>query len=141
MAEAIARAVARERGLDDVTVGSAGVSANVGSAAADAATLVALEHGLDLAAHRSRQLTPDLVERADVIFAMSRPHAEQAAALGGVGKTFLLTEFASRGEDARSVSDPFGGDLATYRATFAELEVAIRRVFDRLVAEPRLRDA
>lgn len=137
MAEAIARAVARERGLEDITVSSAGVSANVGSSATDAATLVALEQGLDLGNHRARQLTPALVEQADVVLAMGRPHAEQARALGGEGKTFLLTEFASRGERRESVSDPFGGDLATYRATFAELEEAIRRVFDRLVAEPR----
>ena len=49
--------------------------------------------------------------------------------------TFLLTDFASHGAEARSVSDPFGGDLGTYRATFDELEHEIRRAFDRLVAQ------
>jgi hypothetical protein len=35
------------------------------------------------------------------------------------------------------VSDPFGGDLETYRATFEELEAEIRRILDRIVAGRR----
>lgn len=135
MAEAIARSVAAERGLNDIAVASAGVSASVGSAASDGATLVALEHGMDLAGHRSQPLTPDLVDRADLILAMGAGHAEFARDMGGAEKTYLLSEFASRGEATTGVSDPFGADLATYRNTFAELERAMARVFDRLVAE------
>jgi hypothetical protein len=33
------------------------------------------------------------------------------------------------------VSDPFGGDLEVYRATYEELEKEIKRVFDRIAAE------
>jgi protein-tyrosine-phosphatase len=33
------------------------------------------------------------------------------------------------------VSDPFGGDLDVYRATYEELEREIKRVFDRIAAE------
>lgn len=137
MAEAIARAVARERGLEDVTMSSAGVSAVRGSAASDGATLVALEHGLDLSGHRSQPLTPALLEEADIVLAMGPPHADRARSLGGENKTFLLQEFATHGERSEGVIDPFGADLATYRATFDELEYAIRRVLDRLVAESR----
>src|SRR5690606_38943413 len=90
MAEAIARALASERGLDDVTVGSAGVSAVEGSAASDGATLVALERGLDLSLHRARPLTRELLEEADVVLAMGPPHAERAHFLGAAPKTFLL---------------------------------------------------
>ena len=120
-----------------VTVGSAGVSAVEGSAASDGATLVALERGLDLSLHRARPLTRELLEEADVVLAMGPPHAERAHFLGAAPKTFLLQEFASHGESWEGVTDPFGSDLTTYRATFDELEIAIRRVLDRLVAEPR----
>jgi protein-tyrosine phosphatase len=137
MAEAIARAVARERGLEDVNVGSAGVSAAEGGAASDGAVLVAMERGLDLSGHRSRLLTPELLNDADVVLAMGMPHAERAGMLGGRDKTHLLLEYASHGTTTEGVTDPFGGDLATYRATFDQLHQAINRVFDRLVAETR----
>jgi len=132
MAEAIARAVAAERGLTDVHFASAGVSAADGSSASDGALLVAMERGLDLSGHRSRLLTPELVADADLVLAMGAGHAARAEALGGAGKTHLLTRYASGDREARSVSDPFGGDLAVYRETFDELEREIRRALDRL---------
>lgn len=135
MAAAIARRVAEERGLGDVTVASAGTGALEGTTASDGALLVGLENGADLSGHRSQPLTRALVESADVVLAMSGQHLARIHELGGAGKGFLLTDFASHGAEARSVSDPFGGDLETYRATFAELEREIRRAFDRLVSQ------
>lgn len=134
IAEALARREAIERGWSDVEVASAGTSAWDGAPASDGALLVALERGLDLSTHRSQQLTKELVEAHDVILAMGPHHLERAEALGGEGKSHLITAFASGGERARAVSDPFGGDLEHYRATYAELAAEIRRVFDRLTA-------
>jgi protein-tyrosine-phosphatase len=135
MAEAIARRVAAERGLSDVEIGSAGTSAWDGSGASEGALLVGLERTLDLSSHRSRLLTPQMIQGADLVLAMSAAHAEQAEQLGGAGKTHLLTSYASSGGAARNVADPFGGDLEGYRTTFDELEREIRLVFDRIVAE------
>ena len=134
MAEAIARAAAAARGLSDVEVGSAGISAWDGAPASDGALLVGMERGLDLAAHRSRALTPALVREADLILAMSPAHRDRVEALGGAGRTHLLGEYAG-GAPGRGVSDPYGGDLDVYRATFDELQVAVERVLDRLAAE------
>ena len=47
----------------------------------------------------------------------------------------LLTHYAAHGSSDRAVSDPFGGDLDVYRATYEELEREIKRVFDRIAAE------
>ena len=135
MAEAIARRVAAERGLADVEIASAGTGAWDGSGASEGALLVGLERSLDLNTHRSRLLTPELVQHADLILVMSRSHADQVEQMGGAGKTHLLTAYASSGAAARSIADPFGGDLDGYRATFDELDREIRLVFDRLVAE------
>lgn len=135
MAEAIARRMLADRGLTHATVGSAGTSAWDGATASDGALLVGMEQSLDIGVHRARQLTPELVREADVILVMGPHHRERVEALGGEGKTWLLTEYASRGRADRAVSDPFGGDLETYRATFAELEREIQRVVDRLAAE------
>jgi protein-tyrosine-phosphatase len=135
LAEALARREAIERGLADVEVASAGTSAWDGAPASDGALLVALERGLDLSTHRSQQLTRELVQSHDVVLAMGPHHVERAEALGGEGRTHLLTAFAG-GASARAINDPFGGDLEQYRETLAELQGEIRRVFDRLTAKP-----
>jgi protein-tyrosine-phosphatase len=135
LAEAIARKIAIERGLPDVEVASAGVNAHDGGPASDGALLVGMERRVDIADHRSRQLTPELVADADIILAMGPQHTAQAEALGGAGKTFLLSAYASHGAESRPVTDPYGGDLDEYRATFDELEREIRRALDRLTAE------
>jgi len=134
LAEALARKVAIERGLVDVDVASAGTSAWEGAAASDGALLVGLERHLDLSGHRSQQLSRALVETSDVILAMGPHHLERAEALGGAGKSFLITSYPQPGARGRAVSDPMGGDLETYRATTDELEAEIRRVFDHFAA-------
>jgi protein-tyrosine-phosphatase len=135
MAAAIARKIAADRGLTDVEVASAGTTAWDGQPATDGAILVCIERQLDVGSHRSRTLTREMVEAQDLILAMGSHHRDRAEALGGAGKTFLLTMYASHGADDRSIADPFGGDLETYRATADELEEAVRRVVDRLAAE------
>jgi protein-tyrosine-phosphatase len=135
LAEALARREAIERGLADVEVASAGTSAWDGAPASDGALLVALERGLDLSMHRSQQLSRELVQSHDVVLAMGPHHVERAEALGGEGRTHLLTAFAG-GSSTHAINDPFGGDLDQYRETLAELQGEIRRVFDRLTAKP-----
>ena len=136
MAEAIARKFAIERGLPDVDVASAGTSSWEGAAASDGALLVGLERRLDLGGHRSQQLSRALVEGSDLIFTMGPHHLERAEALGGEGKSFLLTGYPSPGSSSgRAISDPMGGDLDIYRTTTNEIEAEIRRVFDRMAAE------
>ncbi|MFN8582861.1 MAG: low molecular weight protein arginine phosphatase [Gemmatimonadaceae bacterium] len=134
LAEAIARREAIVRGLGEVEIASAGTSAWDGAPASDGALLVALERGLDLSSHRAQQLSPDLVASSDLILTMGPHHLERAEALGGVRKSHLLSGFASGGERAEPLADPFGGDLDDYRETYRDLEREIRRVFDRIVA-------
>ena len=56
-------------------------------------------------------------------------------ALGGAGKAYLLSDFASHGASMRAISDPIGMELDVYRATADELEDEIRRALDRITAE------
>lgn len=137
MAEAIARRLAEERGLADITVASAGTSAWEGSPASDGALLVSLEQGLDLAGHRAQMLSRELVGAADLILVMSPHHGERAVVLGGDRRTHLLTDFAQRSTAARPVQDPFGGELDHYRQTFDALTIEITLLLDRLAAERR----
>ena len=149
MAEAIARRVVAERALSEVVVGSAGTGANPfppGTpmpefGASDGAILVALENGVDLGAHRAKPLTREMVSGADLVLAMGDRHLARVSELGGTSKGHLLTAFASHGQEASSIEDPFGGDLAAYRATFEQLDREIRATFDRLVPTGATGDA
>ena len=134
LAEAITRQQATERGLD-LDVSSAGISAWDGAPASDGALLVGMEHRADLGEHRSRQLTREMVEQADLVLVMGPSHLERVEAMGGRGKAHLLMDYASRGSAARAISDPYGGDLETYRATYEELAGGIRQLLDRVEAE------
>ncbi len=135
MAEVIARREIAQRQLANVRVSSAGTSAWPDSAASDGALLVAMENGLDLGVHRARQLSPELVAGATLILTMGSHHLDRAEALGGHGRSWLLTEYARGAAFARPISDPFGGDLDGYRATYTELTNEIGAVLDRVQAE------
>ena len=135
LAEALARAIVAERGIHDITASSAGTSAWDGASASDGSLLVGMERGLDLAAHRTRVLTRELVSAADLVLTMGPHHLEAAEALGGEGKSFLLADYATRGTSRAPISDPFGGDLDVYRATLAELDREVGLALERALVE------
>ena len=135
MAEAITRKIAVERGLTELEVASAGTSAWDSAPASDGGLLVAMERGMDLSDHRAQTLTREMVRSSDIILAMGPHHLERIEALGGEGKAFLLSDFASHGQSKRAISDPIGAELDVYRATADELEDEIRRVVDRITVE------
>ena len=135
LAEGLARKVIVERALGDVDVMSAGTSAWDGAPASDGALLVGMERSIDLGHHRAQTLTRELVGDADLVLAMGPHHLERIEALGGTGRAYLLTDYASRGATTRAINDPIGGELDLYRTTMDELDQEIRRVFDRILAE------
>jgi len=135
LAEGIARRLIADRRLTDLEVSSSGTSAWPDAPASDGSLLVALEHEIDLGDHRARQLSPEIVLNADLILAMGPHHLDRVEALGGSDRSWLLTAYASSSRTGRAVSDPFGGDLDVYRATFAELLTEIGAILDRVEAE------
>ncbi len=132
LAEGIAKHLVATRQLADISVSSAGTSAWPDAPASDGSLLVALEQGIDLSEHRARQLSPEIVASAQLILAMGPHHLDRVEALGGTGRSFLLTAYAAGTNDGRPVNDPFGGDLDVYRATYDELEREIGAVLDRV---------
>ncbi|HET7024095.1 MAG TPA: low molecular weight protein arginine phosphatase [Gemmatimonadales bacterium] len=133
MAEALLRRALTEAGAAH-EVASAGTAPWDGAPASEGAYLVALEHGLDLSAHRARHATAELIARADLILTMSRSHLERVEALGGAGKSHLLGEFVGlRGAEAE-VLDPMGGEIDGYRAAFDRLDHLTRLAVQRLPA-------
>ena len=135
IAEAIGAREAATRRRPDILMSSAGTSAWDGAPASDGALLVGIERQLDLSAHRSRQLSRDLVSQCDLILGMGPHHVERVEALGGAGKAYLLTDYAGRTTEGLPIVDPFGGGLDIYRSTTDEIDREVRRMFDRITVE------
>jgi protein-tyrosine phosphatase len=137
MAEAMMQEALVSRGVEQVTVSSAGIGAWDGAPVSEGAYLVGLEHGLDLSTHRAQLLTRELVKSADLILTMSSHHRARVAELGGEDKVHVLGEYAGRYESRAEVSDPFGSDLASYRQTYDELQELIGGVVSRVAGTVR----
>lgn len=121
MAEGIARAILKAGHPSvDTLVRSAGVSAMGGAPATPEAIEAVRRYGADLAAHRSTPLTREQVAGADVIFAMTRAHAELARqAVPGADVRLLDPE-------GRDVPDPVGSSQDVYDEAAATIERLVR---------------
>ena len=132
LAEVLLRRALENRGIEKITVSSAGTGAWDGASASAGALLVALEHEMDLSVHSARLLTRELAQQADVILTMTRHHRARVEELGGEGRVYVLGEYAGRSGPEAEVSDPFGADLEVYRETFDELAELTKVIVERL---------
>lgn len=135
MAEALARRALERRGWRHVEVSSAGVATGGGRPASEGARAAAAKHGLDLSPHRSAPLTKELLERTDLVLAMTPTHLAVVDEIGSRGRAALLTHFAagSDGYDVpHSVTDPFGGPPEVYEDSLRILERLVDDALDRL---------
>jgi protein-tyrosine phosphatase len=109
------------------TVRSAGTSAMQGGPAADQAIQVMSERGIELEEHRSRALTPALVDEAEVIYVMSSSHART------IEEWFPEAAAKVRLLDPSGVPDPVGQSVDRYRETADLLEQRIEEALDEIL--------
>src|SRR5215510_2710689 len=126
MAEGIFRYALQGRA--DYRVFSAGLGAMEGQPPSGHAVEAVKELGIDIAAQRSRMLTPELVGQADYIFGMTHSHVDTVMLLypHAAEKTFLLREFDET-LDAfeKDISDPIGGSYEVYLNCRDQIEQGI----------------
>lgn len=77
MAEGLFRRALERRKCSAVTVESSGTWAYAGAPATPEATKVATERGADISAHRSRPLTTDQLDEADLVIVMTSVHRKE----------------------------------------------------------------
>ena len=133
MAEALLRArLARDEAQRDWRVGSAGVWTTDGRPASAYAIEEMAQRGIDLRAHRSRNVTPELMAEADLVLAMTRQHVEalSAAFPDHAHKVALLSEMVGQTYD---INDPYGGTRLQYKYTARELEQLVEDGYERIV--------
>jgi len=133
MAEGLLRArLVRDEARRDWQVKSAGTWATDGRPASAHAIVEMAQRGIDLHAHRSRNVTRDMLVEADLVLTMTRQHSE---ALGAafpqyIHKVHLLSEMVGRMRDIR---DPYGDTRLEYAKTARELEQLIEDGYERIV--------
>lgn len=107
------------------TAESAGTAAWNGAPASPEAIAVMREIGVDVSAHRSRLLTQELADGADVILAMTDEHRREIARRfpEAKAKTHLVAGFGLG--PARDVADPIGLPEDVYRRVRDDIVTAL----------------
>jgi protein-tyrosine-phosphatase len=132
LARAITERLIAARGWTHVSVDSAGTAGVEGARASENALVVAREHGLSLDEHRSKELTAELLEWADLVLVMTPSQFEMVARLGHAPKVALVTDFIEGVGSGQAVRDPFGGDIDAYRQTCEQLVLSAESLLERL---------
>jgi protein-tyrosine phosphatase len=136
MAEALLKRLASSPGAPEVEVKSAGVAAADGLPASPHAVSVMRERGINLADHRSRRLSADLVEWADIVLTMTESQKSRVASVfGGGSKVFTLNEYAFPGAGRAEIEDPWGRPVETYDRVARDIETALAAALERMRRE------
>ena len=100
-----------KRSLPQLEITSAGLGAVVGAGVEPQARVIGEAAGLALAEHKARQLTPDMVARADLILVMSEGQRQAVGRMApaALGKTFRLGHWlpGGGGQHGQDVPDPY----------------------------------
>ncbi len=142
MAQVMLQRMLRDEGVgeDKVKVVSAGLYASNGEPATIQAVKAMENRGLSLAFHRSRRLTPRMIDDAFLILGMTEEHKQAVLMLDAAAsdKVFSLGEYVSSGAGDgvwQQVPDPFGQPLAVYEKTADVLESLLTQVVKKLKEE------
>ena len=121
MAEALLQDRFAKRNLV-VRVGSAGIGALVGRPAEPAAVELMKERGLDISAHRARQITLELVAAHELILVMEARHKKAVESMFPVARGRVQHLGRWGGFD---VPDPFRGKRADFERALQLIEEGI----------------
>ncbi len=123
MAEGLFKQMLRDKDIKDVEVSSAGIAAYEGDPVSEYAVAVLTELGIDISAHRAKQLTPFMLEEADLILVMTPSHAKAILTQGETihNKTKILKA---------GIPDPYGGNIEEYRTCRDALSQALQEVLE-----------
>ena len=121
MAEALLRERLRTHPRSP-TIGSAGIAALVGKPADPMAVQLMQERGIDLTAHRARQLTPELIRGSDLILVMEQGHQRAVEDMlpAARGRVFTLGKWGGF-----EVPDPYRKDRAAFEHAAALIDQGV----------------
>lgn len=107
----------------NIVVGSAGLAALVDQPIEQHALATLSQHGQQPASHRARQLTPKILQDADLVLVMERNHLRDINQQSpqSRGKTFLLGKW----QHDREIPDPYRQGEAAFEHAYALIDEAV----------------
>lgn len=135
MAEGAMRVLLEKERPGKVEVLSASAAGMDGYPATDYAVEAARLWNADISGHKSQSLTSELIERSNLIFAMTSFHYDEVVRLNhdASDKTFLLKSFPEPGSGGEGVEDPIGRSLQQYNETFLEIGEYLGKYLPKIV--------
>ncbi|MBM3324662.1 MAG: low molecular weight protein arginine phosphatase [Calditrichaeota bacterium] len=140
MGEAILRNELRRHGLSEIRVSSAGVAADEGYPAHPLAVGVCLNHGIKLNNHRSRRITPELMQESDLLLCMTESQVRLLREVyPSEASRIHLLKLYGRNEliSDTDIADPFGVSPSDHETCFQELQREVERILPILCREIR----
>jgi len=137
MAQGFLQHLAQRAGQPDLHVASAGVFAVEGMTATRETQRLLQEIGVDCSDHRARPLTINLVNEADLIFAMEQFQREEILQRfpNATGKVHLLKSYGATPSPEPlqvNIADPIGKPMEVYEVCFRDIREAVERVANTL---------
>lgn len=125
------RAELADRGVEDVTVRSAGLGRHEGRPSPSSAVSAADRLGVDLSDHRSDRVGERVVEESDVIFVMDYTdyHSLVTRYPDAADRTFFLRPLA---DGEATIPDPHGTGPARFEEVYATIADALDAVLETL---------
>ena len=120
-----------------IKVSSAGLITVDGLEASEYSIEALNDRGIDIREHRSRRLTVNMIEEADLILTMTRAHkiAVTMKSEKAIGQTYTLKEYVDDTELEMDSADPFGMDMDAYLYCAEEISKALDLVINKITGE------
>jgi protein-tyrosine-phosphatase len=141
MAEGILKDLLPPEVLVHAEISSAGTGAYSGIPASTHSVTICEEDGIDISRHRSRPVTPYLLDESDLILTMESHHRAQAIRVHpeAAERIHVLGVYAAGGKPAPGIPDPIGSDMETYRHVYQgirhQIEQALPRIEQEILAD------
>jgi tRNA threonylcarbamoyl adenosine modification protein (Sua5/YciO/YrdC/YwlC family) len=130
MAQELLRKKLRDSRRTDVEVLSAGLMMADGMAASFETKKLLADEGIDVSRHRSRRITKDFLNKADIVLVMEGAQEHRILQMHPAVKNrlFLLKEFARVDGNDLNIPDPMGRDMRFYENTIGIIKEAVEKV-------------
>lgn len=128
----MAEAILKNKNIEEIQVKSAGIFALEGGKISENSKTVLEQENINFI-HTTRQVKTEDVEWADLILTMTTAHRDMILQRfeNAQGKTYTLKEYVAP-YSSLDVSDPYGGDINTYKNTYEELNRLIEELVNKL---------
>ena len=126
MAEIILKKKLKDAGITGIRVSSAGLSADVGAKISENSALALKKLGYKVGAFKSKNVTLNMLRRAELIICMTKEHKRY---ISSFERVYSMSEVTGLSD----ISDPYGGDLDTYVKTSLQIENACEIILKELI--------